>query len=228
MAVQLNEDIFKFLNALKENNQREWMAENKPWYLKNEALLKSFYGEIQDGLNTFDHIEKTKVFRIHRDVRFSKNKTPYNVHRSASFSREGAHRRGGYYLRIEPGGKSRMAGGFFNPNPADLKRIRKEFEVDAAPIRTILNATKFKKAFSGLNTNNQVKTAPRGFDIENPANDLIKNKSFVVSHSFSDQEVLSANFKEQLLDHYRLLQPFFEYMSEVLTTDLNGASLLNQ
>lgn len=115
MGIQLIQDNFKFLKALKENNEREWMTENKTWYLKNEELLKSFYKDVESGLNTFDQIEKTKVFRIHRDVRFSKNKTPYNVHRSASFSREGAHRRGGYYLRIEPNGKSRMSGGFLIP-----------------------------------------------------------------------------------------------------------------
>jgi len=226
MSIQLIQDNFKFLKALKENNVREWMTENKSWYLKNEELLKSFYKDVEIGLNNFDQIEKTKVFRIHRDVRFSKNKTPYNVHRSASFSREGAYRRGGYYLRIEPNGKSRMAGGFFNPNPVDLLRIRKEFELDAEPIRAILNNKAFKAAFNGLVTNNQVKTAPRNFNVDHPAIDLIKNKCFVVGHSFTDQEVLATDFKENLLAHYRLLIPFFDYMSDVLTTDLNGESLI--
>ncbi|MGB3776705.1 MAG: DUF2461 domain-containing protein [Leeuwenhoekiella sp.] len=218
--------MFNFLNTLKENNQREWMTENKAWYQKNEALLKTFYKELESGLNTFDQIEKTKIFRIHRDVRFSKNKTPYNVHRSASFSREGEHRRGGYYLRIEPNGKSKMAGGFFNPNPADLLRIRKEFELDAVPIRQILKIKKFKSAFDGFSNNNQVKTVPRGFNIDDPAIDLIRNKSFVVQHTFSDDEVLAPDFKEHVLEHYKLLIPFFDYMSEVLTTNLNGESLI--
>lgn len=226
MGIQLIQDNFKFLKALKENNEREWMTDNKTWYLKNEELLKSFYKDVEAGLNTFDKIEKTKVFRIHRDVRFGKNKTPYNVHRSASFSREGAHQRGGYYLRIEPNGKSRMSGGFFDPNPVDLLRIRKEFELDAEPIRAILNGKDFKAAFEGFATNNQVKTAPRGFTIDHPAIDLIRNKSFVVGHSFTDQEVLAPDFKENLLDHYRLLLPFFDYMSDLLTTDLNGESLI--
>jgi uncharacterized protein (TIGR02453 family) len=226
MSKQLIQDNFEFLNALKENNQREWMTENKAWYLNNEEILKSFYKDVEAGLNTFDQIEKTKVFRIHRDVRFSKNKTPYNVHRSASFSRDGAHRRGGYYLRIEPNGKSRMAGGFFNPSPADLLRIRKEFELDAVPIRAILNSKDFKAAFKGFVTNNQVKTAPRNFNVDHPAIDLIKNKSFVVGHSFTDQEVLAADFKDNLIAHYRLLLPFFDYMSDVLTTDLNGQSVI--
>ncbi|MBV1922924.1 MAG: DUF2461 domain-containing protein, partial [Flavobacteriaceae bacterium] len=124
-------NAFKFLNALKKNNHRDWMTEHKKEYLANEKILKAFYASIENSLNETDEISKLKVFRINRDVRFSKDKTPYNVHRSASFSRAGAHRRGGYYLRLEPG-KSAMAGGFFGPEPADLLRIRKEFEMDAS------------------------------------------------------------------------------------------------
>lgn len=88
------------------------MTTHKKEYLANEKVLKTFYKSVENKLNIDDEISKVKVFRINRDVRFSKNKTPYNIHRSVSFTRSGAHRRGGYYLRIEPG-KSAMAGGFF-------------------------------------------------------------------------------------------------------------------
>ena len=223
--IQLKPEIFKFLDDLKLNNNREWMNENKNRYQRNEKILKSFYAEVKEDLNTFDAIDKTKVFRINRDVRFSNDKTPYNVHRSVSYSREGDQRRGGYYLRIQPG-NSRMAGGFFSPEPADLLRIRKEFEMDDSEIREILAQPAFKKAFGGFNPGNQVKTAPRGFSVEHPANDLIKNKSFFVSHTFTDAEVLAADFQKKIIDHYKLLLPFFNYMSDVLTTDLNGESLL--
>lgn len=216
---------FDFLLDLKKNNHKDWMDENRKRYKDNEAILKSFYKDITAGLNLNDRIERTKVFRINRDIRFSKDKTPYNVHRSASYSREGAHRRGGYYLRIEPGA-SAMAGGFFNPESADLLRIRKEFELDAEPIRAILKASKFNKAFGGFNTEHQVKTAPKGFSKDHPNIDLIKNKSFFVVHNFTDAEVLAPDFGDKLLQHYALLRPFFDYMSEVLTTDLNGVSLL--
>lgn len=222
---QLPKDIFDFLSELKENNNRDWMAENKKRYTSNEQILKHFYKEIENGLNEFDKIERLKVFRINRDVRFSKDKTPYNRHRSASYAREGAHRRGGYYLRLEPDGKSRVGGGFFNPEPADLLRIRKEFEMDDALIRQLLAAPKFKKAFGGFNSEDQVKTAPRGFNVDDGAIDLIRNKNFYVMHAFTDNEVLTADFRERVLDNFRLLQPFFNYMSEVLTTDLNGESL---
>ncbi len=217
---------FEFLIKLKQNNIREWMQEHKKEYLGNETSLKIFYSEIEKGLNIKDEIAKTKIFRINRDIRFSNDKTPYNVHRSVSFSRAGAQRRGGYYLRLEPG-NSYMAGGFFDPSPADLLRIRKEFEMDSSEIREILNAPEFKKAFGNFNQEYAVKTAPKGFNKEDKNIDLIKLKSFFVRHPFTDKEVFAVDFKENLLYHYELLRPFFNYMSDVLTTDLNGVSTIN-
>jgi len=216
---------FNFLGQLKENNHRDWMQTHKKEYLANEKELKKFYAAVESGLNENDEISKVKVFRINRDVRFSKDKTPYNVHRSVSFSRAGAHRRGGYYLRLEPG-NSLMAGGFFSPEPADLLRIRKEFEMDASEIRKILSNSEFAKAFDGFNQEYAVKTAPKGFNKEHSNIDLIKLKSYFVTHNFTDKEVHSKDFKENVLHHFRLLRPYFDYMSEVLTTDLNGVSLL--
>ncbi len=226
MSTIIPSTVFTFLKELKANNHRDWMQEHKKEYQNNEKALKSFYAVVQKGLNQKDQIEKLKVFRINRDIRFSNDKTPYNVHRSVSFSRAGEHRRGGYYLRIEPG-NTLMAGGFFDPNPADLLRIRKEFEMDAAPIRKILGAKEFDKAFGGFIQEYKVKTAPKGFSKEDPNIDLIRLKSFFVTHKFSDKEVTSPEFKDNLLHHYVLLRPFFDYMSDVLTTDLNGVSTLS-
>lgn len=217
--------IFEFLKELKQNNNREWMQDNKKRHLANEKMLKEFYSGIEKGLNETDKIAKIKIFRINRDLRFTPNKTPYNVHRSASFSRAGQHRRGGYYLRLEPG-NSMVAGGFFNPEPKDLRRIRKEFEMDSSEIREILNNSKFKKSFKGFTTESAVKTAPRGFDKDHENIDLIRLNKFVLRHHFTDEEVASENFLESVLKQYELLRPFFDYMSSVLTTDLNGVSLL--
>ena len=224
MAI-LQKSILSFLDKLKKNNNRDWMMEHKKEYQSNEKILKQFYSSVEASLNITDEISKLKVFRINRDVRFSKNKTPYNVHRSVSFSRAGAHRRGGYYLRIEPG-NSAMAGGFFSPEASDLFRIRKEFEIDATEIREILNHKKFKKAFGGFNQAYQVKTAPRNFRKDDKNIDLIKLKNYFVECKFTDKEVLSEDFEKKLMDHYLLLRPLFNYMSEVLTTDLNGVSIL--
>ena len=224
MAI-LQKSILSFLDKLKKNNNRDWMMEHKKEYQSNEKILKQFYSSVEASLNITDEISKLKVFRINRDVRFSKNKAPYNVHRSVSFSRAGAHRRGGYYLRIEPG-NSAMAGGFFSPEASDLFRIRKEFEIDTTEIREILNHKKFKKAFGGFNQAYQVKTAPRNFRKDDKNIDLIKLKNYFVECKFTDKEVLSEDFEKKLMDHYLLLRPLFNYMSEVLTTDLNGVSIL--
>lgn len=225
MSAVVPKSSFDFLKKLKKNNHRDWMQEHKKEYQAGEAALKSFYAEVEAGLNETDEIAKTKVFRINRDIRFSKDKTPYNIHRSVSFSRAGAHRRGGYYLRLEPG-NSGMAGGFFGPEPADLLRIRKEFEMDASEIRKILDEKDFKKAFGGFVQEWAVKTAPKGFSKDHPNIDLIRLKSFVVWHKYTDAEVQAKGFKDKLVGHFELLRPYFDYMSEVLTTDLNGESLL--
>ncbi|MGO3181885.1 MAG: DUF2461 domain-containing protein [Aequorivita sp.] len=225
MNPTIPKSAFDFLLKLKENNDREWMKEHKKEYLANENRLKEFYSAVEKDLNITDEIAKTKIFRINRDIRFRKDKTPYNSHRSASFSRAGAHRRGGYYMRLESG-NSYMAGGFFDPEPADLLRIRKEFEMDPSEIREILEQKDFKKAFGNFNQTKAVKTAPRGFDKEDENIDLIRLKSFTVRHDFTDEEVFAPDFKDKLIHHYSLLRPFFNYMSDVLTTDLNGVYLL--
>ncbi len=227
MSTTIPKSTFEFLKKLKLNNHRDWMQEHKKEYLNGEQILKEFYAQVEAELNKGDEIAKLKVFRINRDVRFSKDKTPYNVHRSASFSRAGAHRRGGYYLRLEPG-NSAMAGGFFSPESADLLRIRKEFEMDASEIRNIMKQNKFNNAFQGFDQTYSVKTAPKGFSKEDSNIDLIKLKSYFVVHKFTDAEVFSAKFKDNLVAHFLLLRPFFDYMSEVLTTDLNGVSTIDR
>lgn len=226
MVTSIPKATFEFLKKLKENNNREWMLENKEAYKIQESELKKFYDAVEIGLRDSDEIASTKIYRIYRDVRFSKNKTPYNIHRSAMFLRSGMQRRGEYYLRLQPG-NTYIAGGIFDPNPAELLRIRKEFEMDSSEIREILLRQPFKKAFDGLVTEDTVKTAPKGFDRDDPNIDLIKLKSFFVRHRFADEEVTEPDFREKVLENYRLLRPFFDYLSEVLTTDLNGISIID-
>jgi len=224
--MKISQTLFQLLKELKENNNRDWFAENKKRFQQEDKSLKLFFEEITKGLNTFDEIEKLKIFRIYRDVRFSKNKLPYKINRSANWMRAGIHLRGSYYLQLEPG-NSFIGCGFFEPNPADLLRIRKEFEMDDSEIRDILNLPAFKKVYNGFDTTDQVKTAPKGFDKTHKAIDLIKNKNFFVAHYYSDKEVLSEDFLKSILYHFQLVQPLFKYMSNVLTTDLNGVSLID-
>ena len=221
----LQNSIFQFLTQLKENNNREWFAENKKAFLAEEKLTKTFFAAVYADLEKIDSLDKMQVFRIYRDVRFSKDKSPYKNHFSVGFTRTKPMLRGGYYLHIEPGG-SFVGGGFWEPNPVDLNRIRKEFEMDDEEIRTIIADETFKKFFGELK-GEELKTAPKGFDKTHPAIDLIRKKQYLLTRSFSDKEVLAPNFQEEVLATFQAMRPFFDYMSEVLSTDLNGESLYN-
>ena len=223
----IEKNTIKFLKELKDNNNREWFQENKKRYEGIRAQMKGFYEEVVHRLNEHDEIEKLKMFRIYRDVRFSHDKTPYNPHFAGSMSRSGKRLRGGYYLRIRPG-ESFLAGGFWAPNKEDLFRIRKEFELDDQEIREIMSHPDFKAQFDGVLRGDEVKTAPKGFNREHSAIDLIRKKGFVAVREFSDEEVLKKDFMDQVDKAFLALRPFFDYMSEVLTTDLNGVSLIEE
>lgn len=222
--MQVSKSTLTFLTDLKANNNREWFNENKTIFQEEYNNAKEFYGQIMQNLNQHDEIENLKMFRIYRDVRFSKDKTPYKPHFAGHFVRKGKALRGGYYLRIRPG-ESFLAGGFWAPNKEDLFRIRKEFEMDTSEIREIITEEKFQNYFGQL-IGESLKTAPRGFDKEHPDLDLIRMKQFIVQRSFTDEEVLAPNFLDEIDASYKALRPYFDYMSDVLTTNLNGESLL--
>ncbi len=221
----VSKEVIGYLKDLKANNNRDWFTENKPRFKSAETTAKAFYGALMDRLNMHDEIEKLKMFRIYRDVRFSKDKTPYQPHFAGSFSRAGAHRRGGYYLRIRPG-ESFIATGFWQPEPKDLLRIRKEFERDADEIRSIIGKKGFKDIWGDM-VGEEVKTAPKGFSKDDPNIDLIRKKGFIFVRNFTDKEVTHSDFLNTVDVSFKAIRPYFDYMSEVLTTNLNGESLLD-
>jgi uncharacterized protein (TIGR02453 family) len=223
----LDQSAFGFLKSLEVNNNRDWFAKNKPKYQAANEHFKALAQEINEGMQKQDKIEKMKLFRIYRDVRFSKNKEPYKNSFSCGFSRETKALRGGYYLHLQPGGNSFVGGGFWQPETADLKRIREEIAADADSLRKIINSANFKKHFGALG-GEQLKTAPKGFPKDHPDIDLLRYKSFIVSKQFSDKEVTASGFSNEVLNHFQAMRPFFDYMSEVLTTDVNGVSLLEE
>jgi uncharacterized protein (TIGR02453 family) len=213
-----------FLKKLKSNNNREWFNANKDKFLEEQGRVGLFAEALLAALNTHDMIEtlsgKQSLYRIYRDTRFSKNKTPYKTNWSGYFKRAGKQRRGGYYYHIEPG-NSFIAGGFWGPNPADLKRIRDEIAFDDAPLRNILNSKSFVSTFETLQ-GEQVKTTPRGFDAGNAGIDLLRFKQFLLITRFTDAAVLSETFAKEAGRCFRNMRPFFDYMSEVLSTGANG------
>lgn len=220
----ISKKTFSFLNKLAKNNNRDWFEAHKPEFKRLEADVKLFYARVQENLNVHDEIEKMKMFRIYRDVRFSKDKTPYKTHFAGSFSRLGAHLRGGYYLRIKPMGTF-VATGFWEPNKEDLFRIRKEIEMDSSDFQRVINESSFKEIWGGL-VGEEVKTAPKGFDKEHADIALIRKKQFIFVRNFSDKEVLKKSFVHEVDESFRAIRPFFDLMGEILTTNLNGESIL--
>lgn len=189
-------------------------------------MVVGFAEALLQDLNTHDVIETASgpksVYRIYRDTRFSKDKTPYKTHWSGSFKRAGKNRRGGYYFHIEPG-NSFIGGGFWGPNASDLKLIREDLAFDPSPLRKILNTESFISSFENLK-GEQLKTTPKGFDANDQAIDLLRYKQYLLLRKFSDEEVLSTDFIKQVGQTFKNMRPFLDYMTEVLTTDINGLS----
>ncbi|NER13734.1 TIGR02453 family protein [Leptobacterium flavescens] len=225
MSATISKSVFEFFSKLEKNNNRDWFNDHKKEFKAIEADVKAFCAELMEQMQKHDEIDKMKMFRIYRDVRFSKDKTPYKTHFAASYGRNKPKLRGGYYLRLKEG-ESFIATGFWDPNKEDLLRIRKEFEMDDSEIRDILNDKTFKSTWGEL-SGEEVKSAPKGFNKEHKAIDLIKKKQFIFVRNFTDKEVLAPDFLDKVNESFRIIRPYFDFMSDVLTTDLNGVSLID-
>jgi len=226
-AVTIPVSCFNFLKALKKNNNREWFNRHKDRFLTEQHYLEAFADALMVQLNLHDVIEtasgKKSLQRIYRDTRFSSNKTPYKTHWSGHFTRATRLRRGGYYFHLEPG-NSFIAGGFWGPHPPDLKRIRDDIAFDDRPLRKIISSKAFISNFGALH-GEQLKTAPKGFDATGSAIDLLRYKQFLLIRKFTDNEVLDPSFLQQAGITYKNMRPFFDYMSAVLSTDVNGVAI---
>ncbi|SDH59950.1 DUF2461 domain-containing protein [Winogradskyella thalassocola] len=225
MSHSIPKETFTFFNKLEKNNDRDWFNEHKPEFKAVETKVKAAFNHLGEVMSAHDQIEKIKIFRIYRDVRFSKNKLPYKTHFGGSFARKKPELRGGYYVHIQPNNESFIATGFWDPSKEDLLRIRKEFEMDDSEMRAILKDKTFKNIWGDF-TGDELKTAPKGFDKEHAAIDLIRRKQFIFVKKYTDKEVLADDFLVDVNQAFKNVRPFFNYMSDVLTTNLNGESIL--
>ncbi len=223
----VSSQVLTFLKKLNANNNRDWFNDHKEEYKAAHAEMVAFANQLIETYGQFDELEtmsgKQSLFRIYRDIRFSKDKTPYKAWFSGGLKRATKWKRGGYYFQIQPGA-SMVGGGFWGPNPDDLKRIRLELATDAEPLRKIIASPDFVYTFGQLE-GEKVKTAPKGYKKDHPNIDLLRYKQFLVTRRFSDEEVLAPDFLDKIIESYKNMLPFFNYMSEVLTTDENGVPL---
>jgi uncharacterized protein (TIGR02453 family) len=224
----ISKENLAFLQLLGKNNNRDWFHAHKSEYVQHHENAIAFADSVLEKMNGHDNIEtlsgKKSLFRIYRDVRFSKDKSPYKTHWGGGLKRATKQLRGGYYFHIQPGGQSFVGGGFWAPNKEDLFRIREEIASDAEELRAIINSKEIQTTFGAL-YGEQLKTAPKGFDKDHPDIDLLRFKQFVFIKKFSDEEVLEAQFDAVVNETFKKLRPFLDLMSDVLTTDSNGSPL---
>jgi len=212
------EHILKFLKAIAKNNNREWFEKNKPAYLEAKESFDDFLEGLHKDMLKFDESlagmnPRKAAFRIYRDVRFSKDKSPYKVNMGAGLSEHGKmEQEPGYYLHIEPNDKSFVAGGLYMPSPENLAKIRQEIDYNAAALLKILNNKKFKSYYKGIDEWDKLKTMPKGYAKDHPHIDLLKNKSFTVSHPLKDSDVTNKNFRKKVIDAFKEIKVLNDYL----------------
>jgi uncharacterized protein (TIGR02453 family) len=226
--VIIKKSTLDFLKKLSTNNNREWFEQNKHHYEAAKENTEQFMDALISKMNSHDQLENTSgkksLYRIYNDVRFSKDKTPYNPRFAGYLKRTKPMLRGGYYIWIKPGG-SRVGCGFAYPNSEDLKRIRQDISSNYGDWKKLLKLKSITSHF-GTMRGEQVKTAPRGFAADDPAIELLRYKQFWFEHTFTDREVIAPDFLHNVNNTFKSIRPFFNYMSDILTTDTNGESIV--
>jgi uncharacterized protein (TIGR02453 family) len=215
--------IFNFLKALAKNNNRDWFEKHKGEYLDAKELFERFVAgllnetiKFQPELKGLD--PKKLTFRIYRDVRFSKDKKPYKTNMGATIS-PGAKlmNRPGYYMHIEPGNKSFVAGGLYMAEPADVNKVRQEIDYNGKKLEAIFKSATFKKYYDGFDVFDQLKKAPKGYAPDHKYVEWLKLKSFIVTHYFKDTEVLNKNFMKDVASSFKAMKPFNDFLSEAIS-----------
>ena len=218
----IQKSTFEFLLKLKENNNREWFQENKHLYEgAKENMLELIENALQ-GMKKFDtslmDLESKKcMYRIYRDVRFSKEKLPYKTNMGASITSGGRNsKRAGYYIHLQPGNESFVGGGIYMPESAHLKAIRQEIAYNSAGFLKIIEQKKFNATFGEL-WGEKMKNAPREYDKDHPAIELLKHKHYIFAVDFTDQEVLSADFEKKIIEALKILHPFIDFLNHAIS-----------
>ena len=214
--------IFTFLRQLQSHNNKEWMDEHREQYqharqafIDVTAYLLEGLSEAEEGLRGLD--PKKCIFRVNRDVRFSADKSPYKDNFGAALAEGGRHSGNPvYYLHLQPGDESFVAGGLYHP-PADvLAKIRQEIDYNASELKAITTADAFRRYFGQIQ-GDSLKRAPKGYDPEHPNIELLKLKDYLVIHQLTDQEVIHDDFPERALVLLRAMIPFVRFLGVAMS-----------
>ena len=215
----LDPDTRQFLADLKRNNDREWFQDNKPRSEAARVDFESFVGVLLPKIEAFDPNvagldPKKCVFRIYRDTRFSKDKTPYKTNFGAHMLMGGSknvHQRAGYYIQVEPG-NCFLAGGAHQPPAAWINAIRHRIDADAAPLKKVLRSKPFRDAFGGI-TGERLKTAPKGYPKDHPELELLRHKSLLAVHDMTDDTVFEKDLLKYAVKTFKTMKPFGDFLN---------------
>lgn len=213
---------FTFLKNLAKHNDKAWFDANRAAYEAAKADHEALVTAVQTALTPLEPAlegqrPKDAIYRMYRDVRFSKDKTPYKTHMSSYYSRGGRKWEGaGYYLHVEPG-KSFAGGGMWMPQGPLLKAVRQEIDYNHAELSAIINDKTFKKYFTKGITGEALKTVPQGYAADNPAIELLKQKSFVVTHPLPDEAFTTgAKGMKQIVAAFAAMKPLVDFMNRAM------------
>ncbi|REC74650.1 DUF2461 domain-containing protein [Chryseobacterium elymi] len=210
-------ETLTFLKDLTVNNNREWFNENKAVYTTSQENVIAFLDGLIKEMSGFDEElgkidSKKSLFRIYRDTRFSKDKSPYKTNFGASLGMGKGSQKGGYYLHMEPG-KSFLAGGIYMPESSVLKEVRKEISLYGDDFLKIINQKDFKKYFPELDQDDKLKKVPQGFEKEDPMGEYLKLKNFIVVYYLKDEEILDKNAIKNITKIFKLMKPFNDFLN---------------
>jgi uncharacterized protein (TIGR02453 family) len=214
------EKVVNFLKALKKNNNKDWFDAHKDQYLEAKEEFEGLISKVLKGISKFDKQisastnPKECMFRIYRDVRFSKDKTPYKINMAADINPGGRKSNiPGYYFHIQPG-KCFIAGGLHMPMPEQVAAIRQEIDYNGDRLEKILKAKTYTKFFDGLDEYDKLKTVPKGYDKDNKYIELLKLKSFLAYHEFDDKLLKSKNLDKYIVEGFKAMHPLLQFLRE--------------
>jgi len=210
----------QFLTQLERNNNKAWFEANRPAYEAARGAVEETLESIIDALRTADQLgdlsAKQCLMRIHRDIRFSRDKSPYNTAISAMIAPGGRKSgRMGYYISVGPENRTIVAGGLYSPTPEQLARFRKAIDGDANRLRTLARARAFVEHFGQI-AGEKLKTAPKGYERTHPNIDLLQLKQVIVMRPFADAEIVKADFPTRVVATCKAMKPFLGFLDDAL------------
>jgi uncharacterized protein (TIGR02453 family) len=214
------EPTLSFLSNLNNHNNKTWFEENRHEYETAREAFESFVNLLIDEFRVSDDLQdliaKDCISRIYRDLRFSKDKSPYHTHMFATIAPGGKKTmRMGYHVAIHPQDRSILAGGMWEPSPEQLANFRQTIDKNASEFKKVANAKALTAYFGGIG-GDKLKTAPQGYDRSHPEIELLQYKQVVVMHNFTDQQVLANDFFDQVVKGCHAMRPFLDYLDGIL------------